>query len=320
MAYVSGIANDMTALLTALRNACTANGWTLSGEVLHKGAAFVRTFVFTHSVNVGDLLAIQGGTGIDGGNLLTGAAPSAVAVGVLRNSADTAVFTPFTFPVNYFIHVHANPDEVYLVVEHDGDIYSNLMWGLSPIATQAGGTGLWFRGTAGAAIRGCRGIVSDATGLALGHSFGGVSEFTFTGRLFGNQPHPATNAQNEWLHHAIDQAAGWSTTGAFSPLAIKYLYPLLAFTPSQFNASSPLFPIQAYIARASSKYSLAAEVLHARYVRVDDFDATQVLTLGPDQWRIYPWYKKNLSVRDGSNAAGTNHTGTWGVAVRYDGP
>ena len=56
MAYVSGTANDLAALRTAIINACTANGWTLSGSVLSKGSLYLSI-----AVN-GNFLDIQGGT------------------------------------------------------------------------------------------------------------------------------------------------------------------------------------------------------------------------------------------------------------------
>lgn len=97
--------------------------------------------------------------------------------------------------------------------------------------------------------------------------------------------------------------------------------PHLSRSPSAWNQESPLLPIQCTLVRASSKVSLVADIRNARYLRVDNHSPEQIIELGPDRWKIYPFYRKNTSARDGSVApVGTDHTGTFGWAIRYDGP
>ncbi len=91
MPYFTGTENTFADLLTTVRSNCVANGWTLSGNVLHKGDCYNEILEF--GSNLG--LTIQGGTGIDGSNNLTTTGSLAYMIAVL--SAE-----PVTFPFTYF--------------------------------------------------------------------------------------------------------------------------------------------------------------------------------------------------------------------------
>jgi len=60
------------------------------------------------------------------------------------------------------------------------------------------------------------------------------------------------------------------------------------------------------------------DLQNARTLRVDNYDPGQIITLGDDQWRIYPFYRKNADQRDGTTSSGGDHSGTMGWAIRYD--
>ena len=89
-------------------------------------------------------------------------------------------------------------------------------------------------------------------------------------------------------------------------------------SPSAWNGESVLVPIQVITSRPSNLWSLVGELTHARYVRLDNLEPGQLITLGPDRWKVYPFYRKDATARDGGD--GIDHTGTLGWAIRYDGP
>lgn len=117
MAYINGTANSWEDLQAALISACTANGWTLSGsDIVYKGNCFAQLFID------GDL-DVLGVTGI-GGSVSGVMQPNSIYIG----------FNAYiTFPVSYDIHILTDPDEVYLIVNYNGDMYrfcplDRVMW------------------------------------------------------------------------------------------------------------------------------------------------------------------------------------------------
>lgn len=317
MAYVTGSATSMADLLTALQTACTGNGWTLSGNVLSKGTCYASVTVS------GSVMSIFGGTGIDGSNALTGGYAYDAQMRYLAGQA-------ITWPATYEIFIASDPDEVYVVLQHNVTRYLWLGWGQSP-AAGIPGTGNWYAASAG------HDSSSSTIAIApVGMHPVGVPTFSVPGIGFITQIDGITaNAQNPvnfFAQHGLDSNA-WSAEGSNGAGSLPndyfnnrpsvaccapYLDPLLSRQPNAWNGESVLLPIQMYVDRGSSKRSMVSELGHARHVRIDNIDPGQIITLGSDSWKVYPWYQKNAAERDGTT--GGTHTGTLGWAVRYDGP
>lgn len=324
MAYYTGSANDYPALLTALVNACVAEGWTWADSILSKGAAFVRPYVSTtFTTTQGPGLIIQGGTGKSAGALVGGSVcqPRIGRVGASANSPD------LTFPVDYYLHIFSAPDEVFLVVRTGVDRYYFLSFGVSDVPGLTG-TGLWLAG----AIR--RGYSTDTNTNVNGWAINPTGIYNpnsnnnsvgvATGFMWRNL-RGSDDVNSEAIHGGFD-GVGWNGAGTGTPTvqgalnAISAAVPLIGRSPSAWNGESILLPIQGHVFRASSKCSLALEVKNARYLRIDNHDPLQLITLGADKWRVYPFHRKNSAVRDGSTTSMQDHTGTFGWAIRYDGP
>ncbi|MFI8609524.1 hypothetical protein ACIGFL_14560 [Pseudomonas sp. NPDC077649] len=302
MAYYSGSANSLADILSALQAACIAHGWSVvgGGNVLQKGSAYVAVTVS------GNSLFVRGGTGVSG-TTVSGASPYSVRLGELNSSVALA------WPSSYEIFLFEEPDEVFLVVNSNVDRYYWLAFGISAISGVPG-TGLWFGATSSDSTAGSIWISATGGGTAEGGPFPTSAALFWT----------TVYAQNAYIHHDFD-GLGWgpgkpqnllTTIGA--PNAVTCAAPHIERTPASWNGESMLIPIQVFVCRASSKRSLACDLLNARYVRLNNYDPGQILTLGPDRWKILPWYKKNGAVPNGGN--GISHTGTFGWAVRYDGP
>lgn len=315
MAFVSGSANSVGDLLTALQDACVSNGYTLSGSVLRKGALYLRATVS------GGLLKILGGTGIDGSNQLTGAAPAAVQLG-----ATVGVPPVVSWPVSYSIHVLSNPDEVYLVVNSDVDQYHWLAFGLNAAAGITG-SGVWYGGTESelAPALATKSIYIQPVMPASGEGPQSCAALFWTA---GNNNYRTVNA---FIHHNLD-SVGWSGGGTtFSTVAgdgsavaggpanaSRGVEVTVQRQPNAWNSDAVLLPIRPLVPRASLKCSQIGELTHARYIRVTNYDPGEVIPLGSDRWRVYPWLRKNTATPNaGSNVT---HSGTLGWAIRYDGP
>ena len=308
MAYQTGSSATFAALKTTIETFLTANGWTLTGDVLSKGVQFLRLVASTYE------LRLDAGTG-ESGSALTGVCASAVKL-------MDFTLVPITWPMVYEIHLLTGPDEVYLTVNYNSSKYQHLHFGVSNIP-EVGGTGMWFAGSFNSAVArtsaGCKMFLQ--TGSGSGGSVGaqpydgfGVGYF-FAGTLGGNQ--------SSFIHCGLE-GAGWKTIygGATGNLlGPDYTAALMFALPSDSSESDVLLPIHALLARSDRGQTIVASLAHARFCRLDNRLAGEVLTLGADRWKFYPMHMRNDVQRDGVTwGTGSQHSGTFGVAIRYTGP
>jgi len=321
MALYSGSANSFEDLHSALVNAATLAGWTWADGILSKGAAYVRPFVSeTTSTVQGPGLLIEGGTGKSGASL---AGASGVCPRFGRPGSNSR-FADVVFPASYKIHAFTDPDEIYLVVRYSVDRFGYIAFGVSALPLP--GTGLWLTGSArGGYVTGTNSgytMTPDSGGTGTG---GGNANTQVNsglhGVFWGTSRSPGTLAALQDCIHANLDGEGWSgkadqvSPGAFN--AIRAAVPNVGRSPSLWNGESPLMPIQGHVWRASAKCSLVVDLRFSRYVRIDNYEPEQIITLGADEWIVYPFYLKNSAARDGGSQV--DHTGTFGWAIRYDG-
>lgn len=294
MAYVTGTANTLADLLTAIQNACTANGWTLStGGVLSKGTCYAEV------KSSGGYITVRGGTGVDGGGNLTGATDRGIGyLGVAL--ADSTTPVAFGWPVTYFVHVLTSPDEVYVVVNYGVTYYQQIAWGQSAMPGLTG-TGNWYCGVTPPSTTQYGGVAAGS-GEYTSTRYGGTSLFCRwydVGTAHG-------------VHHALDSAT-WADINA-----VNGWWPAQGRQPNRWNQESILIPIRVYASRPSGFISPVLECQHARFVNIANLSDQQVITLSTDKWKIYPWWRRGAVYDSGSTAK--NGSGPCGHAIRYDGP
>lgn len=304
MAYYLGSANSLSDLQAAIMSACGSEGWTVIGsDTLQQGAGY-----FQLSIS-GNSLRVRGGTG-SGGGVLSGAPAGFGRLGM------PTLGGVLTFPVSYEIHIHAAPAEVYVVVNTNVDIYTWLAFGLPNIVGLAG-TGAWFSGSwANYSVHNGIGISATSGGGEVNGTNRNQS-----GALFWQTQY----WENSFVHHNFE-SGGWGPEGNDANLlgvtgysvAVAMTEPLIGAMPSAWNGAAILLPIQPHVLRPGSKRSMVADLGHARYTRVDNYNPGQIITLGAERWKVYPWYRKDSANRNGGDSL--NHTGTFGWAIRYDGP
>ena len=307
MAYVTAVVSDLAGLLAFIRNACTANGWTLSADVLWKGNTYVE--IKADGV-IG--ISIKGGTGKDGSNLLTGGGPNYAYLGAVAAQA-------FTFPMTVEAHINATPDEVYVVCNFSTSYYESLAFGISDVPGLTG-SGVWYYATR-YELQGSDQYKTSAGGFYNGASFGAHPDGGPMFACYAGEGGSVDNGVTNSFIHADLDGQGWAATaGAASfPSSNRFLSPLLASLPNAWNGESVLLPFAVYGARSSgSKYSLVADLKHIRHCRIDYLDPGEIITLGSDSWKVYPWFRKNAATPGGG--AGLTHSGTLAFAVRYTGP
>jgi len=293
MGFYSGSANDMTAVRSALVDACVAEGWAWnsSTEMLSKGPLFLRLQI------VSGYLTLLGRTSAAAGD-----APSIVRMGQMG--------TAITWPVEYMFFIF--DAEVYCVIRFGVDYYLWCAFGQSTVAGLLG-TGMWVAASVHA-VGNQNPAISPIAGAELSFGYGCAAIFwrTNTGGL--------VNAHDHWVHSDIDDQGWWSgqSVGA-AAVGIKPVVPLIGLLPNSWNSEAVLLPMRAYKIGPSNKLSMTVDLEHARYTRVDNYSPGEIIQIGSDRWMVLPFYRKNTAARDGSSQP-ADHTGTMGWAIRYEGP
>ncbi|MDR3055257.1 MAG: hypothetical protein LBU53_07630 [Zoogloeaceae bacterium] len=311
MPFITGQAGSLQGLLDALTTAITAHGWTDAGggcytkdgcavrlELLNMGS-FYGTTQYRFYV-----IRLVVGNGVSGGALVDGA-PIGQFIGEMEQNTGYGI----SFPATFSIHINQNPDEVYFFVNHNVTYWQWLAFGRSPVPGIPG-TGNWSGGTRGAPASGVYGAGKIAIYITPTGGTGGTHYTTSTALFWDGNVN--TEAVTSIIHHGLS-GDGWQS----APSGAVAAAPRIEYGISTWNQGAPLIPIRALLARGDTKNSIISELRHARYLRLDHYAPGEVITLGQDKWRVYPWWKKNITARNG----GTNidHTGTFGVALRYDG-
>lgn len=329
MPFITGSAADQAALLTTLRSAATANGYTLDGNIVKKGNLHLNTY---NSATGGEdsALVVWMGKGS-----ASGALTDAFQYGVTPNRS--TVFR-CAYPVTYDIHVH--DDELFMVWWDANEKYFWLAWGQSsPFSdTPGAGNSLWCGGTQSTCFTINSGTYYDPDRwINIGPDFGGTTTGVSTEAqqctspaLFWHTHQPTVRGFSNTIY--TDTAGAMlggrgtvtDSTDDYVVTGIRHLAPLIARQPNTWNGETVLLPICCYTPVASLKQQLEIQVKHARYCRLNNLDPRTVITVGGQDWKVYPWFKLDRTTPNGSAsgsaAAAIDHTGTFGWAVKYDGP
>lgn len=324
MAFVTGTAASYDELKTAVENACIAAGWTLADDILSKGSAFVQLRVATPATlsnsQQGTGLAAFPGTGKSGTTLL-GTVDSAPRLGPLTHP-NASYFKQIGLPFDYFIFTFTAPDEVYVIARW-GSYYTRLCFGVSK-TPGAGGNGLWVD----ASVYGCEGYGgSGYNGAIIGAASGSASS-----RIASTPPYPCItgmwqNTRGHWYGTSyssslINTGAGWMVGGPLNYAgqcnAIEPIAPLVAALQSGSFADPPLLPIRVHQCISATENRVVLEVENARYFRLKNHEPEAIIQRGGSQWMVFPWLLKDGTVAGDVDTA--THSGTFGWAIRYEGP
>lgn len=301
MAYYTGQCSNYQHLADILVEKCQVHGWVWQDGILSKDNLFVKpTISQKDSHNAGGII-ITGGTGKTGATLIN---PSAHTPRL--GNPSYAVNDGQFFPAKYHCFIFDN--EVYLLLAM-GDFYYHLAFGKSALIDSDIANGLWLSATALAHSLG------HTNGISISTRDGGGGGWTnlISPAPFWCRVESFEGQNTSIICHGLDGAL-WSF-GANS--AFCAFEPLIERLPTQNFSDSVLLPYNIYAYRPESKLSLVAQFHNARCVRVDNYESEQILTLGHERWMVFPFYKKNLSQRDGG--MWLEHSGTFGWAIRYEG-
>ena len=327
MAYVTGTASSFADLKNQIETACTGNGWALSSGILSKSGVF---FQLVADMQDGYAqLRLHGGTS-QTGTTLNDQPPSGYGVKICSNAGHV-----IGFPVTYHISVFAAPDEVYCVVNYNSDFYQQMSFGKSDVPG-VGGSGAWFTGSKRSDIELYNGTYGHKMYIFAGWPKCAVtyciSGRGYCGGLFFDDLGSAAGGDIFYLgsasfvHTGLDATPWRSMSGGVGELtgyrgAGTNVGSLLMQLPNLFNSANVLLPIKPVALRKGGGVTIIANPKNARYLRMDNVSPGEVIEFGSESWKCYPFMKKDLSARNGvAYPTGAQHSGTFGYAIRYDGP
>lgn len=296
MAYYSGQASSYQELLSVLVNACVEQGWTWADGILSKGTIFLKLIIESNGIVATAAIGKNS-------NILINAAPTSPRLG------NPGFNVLIVFPVSY--HIFIFDDEVYLKVKFKIDIFYYLAFGKSNISLPS--NGLWVSATSNRSA-----YIYNGDGISIGVDSGGAGGGGSNPSAvapFWNANNYSDNFSNAVISHGFDGVI-WSS-GSNNATFAKAISNLQSRQPSNWSSESILQSFDIYLDRPSGKKSLICQFKHARYLRNDHYEPEQIINMGQEKWMIFPFYKKNINARNGG---GSDHTGTFGWAIRYDGP
>lgn len=312
MAYYSGQVASYQELLNVLVAACVEQGWIWADGILSKNNVSIKFQVNnTPAESNGPGLIAQIGTGQSGSNLIN-PATSKQRIGKISSAGWGAIFD---FPLIYNIHIQNNAlDEVYCVINHSVDTYQYLAFGHFNSLDY----GAWISATTG-----LRYSSETANRIVLTPSFDGptwvyskvraIFWMLYVDSYSSSQTVSEVvwdQQNNIWLNDAPQRGVELS--------AYLEIHGLIQRQPSNWSSNAILLPINIYTKKNPQKNSLIFSLFNARYIRIDNYEPDQIINLNGDRWKVYPFYKKNINDRDNIYSGG--HSGTFGWAIRYDGP
>ena len=99
------------------------------------------------------------------------------------------------------------------------------------------------------------------------------------------------------------------------------LFELRARSLNPWNQGMNLVPWYLFGQATSGNLIVLGEIAHLRFCRMRNYNLGDVITIGADQWKLYPVLLKNAAVPTPPSDMSSNyHSGDYGLAVRYDGP
>lgn len=304
MAYQTGTVSSLTDIQTTIQAFLVANGWTwdVGSSTIHKDSMFIGFITTT------DKALFQARASL-------GSSPVAQSVGVGRINVSGAPFgtLALTFPATYWMFL--SNDEFYFVINYEVTRYQYVTWGKSTIDVGSA-TGTFTSGT----VNSSSSLSASYSTIAISPSSGGANGwwgYKSTAPFWDTALTVSdTNLTSDFVHTNINGDSWILHNGATNQVSIGVTHSsnLISTLPNSWNGESPLLPIRAYKRMPESKISLVLDLQNARYCRMDNFNDKEIISIGTDEWQIFPFHRRNMSLRDGDT--GIDHTGTFGWAIR----
>jgi len=213
-------------------------------------------------------------------------------------------------PATYHIFSNNTPDTVSGVFVFGAATQHFHLGDLGKVHTSAYVGGEFFCASSsiliGTAIKNCG---YTETSMLLGNSsHGGGAIFTNTNSgVAGGLLHCEIDST---LYSASANPTGAGIAGINEPTCRKFYRSL-----NDWNGQALLVTPEIYFGATGNTFKMyLGYIEHLRFLRIDNYNIGDTITLGADQWKVFPFSQKNASLRDGGIGG---LSGTGGFACRY---
>lgn len=309
MAYYTGTVSTMVELKTVIETQAVVGGWTLASGVLSKGLSHIK-------LTNPDNLQIDI-TGANSADFLT--EPAGFSRCIYVDTPD--------YPLTYYLFVHTNPDMVVCVVNFQTDTIQTLFFGdivKLDNAAYVGGNLFFASGySPNPTYRSCLWYLTD-------DGIGGTDN--------QNDTQPAHDANffmpflTEWSNtnsgngfHAKIDGNIWDSSS--NVMCLDTTIANYHRSPNLWDSQAHLIPLHLQFKMLDSLFGYLGYIDHIRLIKINNYNIGDIVTISPDKWKVFPWYRKELTRPNGNSSvsqvdeqAALNGSGGLGFAVRYDGP
>lgn len=337
MPYQTGSVASFAALKTEMLSFLSANGWTQETDIIKRNGVFAKITSGVTPHDSDTYIQLEGGKGSDGaGNLVAkhdGPGPWGNNSGRMTASFGLLAANAMVFPVVYYFHLASNPvDEFWCFIQFNGDRCQHMGFGNIHKAAPFSG-GAFFSSTT---VQGDNGPHSmhnwssfnllNNPGYGYNQGSGGqptnaLEQIPFHGgsglnqNLFAGSVVHAEIGGGEWYSSHLVNAAGYPA-GKFMVGGHRETGSMQEVSESTVNSMPNLIPFNLRIRDYDGNLQPIGYLENIRFSQIGLMNFGQVESDGTDSYKFYPLYKKDAD----NPLGGFNHSGTMGLAVRYDGP
>lgn len=304
MAFQTGTASSPADLISLLATFAAANGWVVytptSGYVFHNPSTgqYLGVSTNTNTIILAGALGYSSGAGY---NTQPGATSHTARVNECAGP----------FKAYYFF---SGPGYIHIVVERSTNYFKHFMFGeLEKAGSYTGGH--YFDATYHDMTENSSSSknpnLPDNTGHRYLFDAGGYgSPFYGTLRL------DYDGKSGNWLSRG-SQGASTTDNNAYKSV-VRYRYsrywPFYFNSPSLFNQRTVLIPVDVFVGRGSNLFSPVGSVKDFRFLNIKNFTPGEILTLGSDEWYVFPHISKTATWDDPSSSVPSS--GNYGYAYR----
>lgn len=297
----------MVDLLTNILNSLTSSGYTVTGSspyIVTKSGGPIETHFSITGSSPFERIEMRGARS---GIVFSGSYHK-----VFQPTNGSA--TPFDWPINWECFVHNNPDEVYVILNYQGDHYQHLGFGDSPAPGSP--ECMWIHGS-------CTGLRSESVAMSssinwrqTAETFWSIGSNTTNGGLDSCYFCPSGSFYNHLSATWVTAHNNNTTSGAAYHRGQLNYSALLYCPPSNFTTTPLLVPIRltAPHPEGGINMTIVGSLKHSRLVRIDNHLPEDVLVYGAENWKVYPMLRRDATTP--RPFANVPHSGTLGVAIR----
>lgn len=316
MAFETGTATGVNNLLQKLSTFLTAQGWTINRDAtegsgrwlsVQKGASLFLNFLSdpatTGTSDPGCWVHLRGATGYNGASAFS-AQPGVQPVNTSINKM------PGAFAAYWFFE---GDDYIHIVVEVEAGRFRHLQGGtVEKACTFTGGTycmglQLYYNLNTASDPASMNNVYPWAT-----HTISSTSRnFIYADAGGGDGVQWHSSYQSDTYRHSGMWRETNSLTGS-EPYRNGYLRRLLNATPSAVNGLPVLERPRALIRKTSGLHVNLGAPRDLRLVSIQNHAAGSVMTIGSDEWYLFPWTTRSSTTADVT----TDRSGYYALAYR----